>query len=280
MTFSGRDPHRESRRAGDSRSGNQSGNDADRYVMGADGKPLRDRYGRPVTRRDSASAPRRTPRTDGRGSAPFRAVDPRASRQQPEHTRYDLGPHQSGNRGAGSAHNRPQQQMPPVQRQFQGAGNVSGNGRGAAGRAVAPRRSGARRKRGNPVKRFFGCAGWIVIALVISLVVFVFWTDSRLARTDALPASSSSSGSGTNWLLVGSDSRQGLSEEEQAKLGTGGDVGVGRTDTIMLLHIPDSGTAQLVSLPRDSYVNVPGFGQDKVNAAPLLMAVAATCPNR
>ena len=35
----------------------------------------------------------------------------------------------------------------------------------------------------------------------------------------------------------------------------------------MLLHIPRSGTAQLVSIPRDSYVNVPGFGSDKINAA-------------
>lgn len=131
----------------------------------------------------------------------------------------------------------------------------------------SPRQGGARRKRGNPVKRFFGCSGWIVLALVISLVLFVFWTDSRLSRTDALPPGNASSGSGTNWLLVGSDSRQGLSEEDQAELGTGGDVGIGRTDTIMLLHIPRSGTAQLVSIPRDSYVNVPGFGSDKINAA-------------
>ena len=159
----------------------------------------------------------------------------------------------------------------PVQRQFQGAGQVGGSrGRGTRRgtvRGIPPRQGGARRKRGNPVKRFFGCSGWIVLALVISLVLFVFWTDSRLSRTDALPPGNASSGSGTNWLLVGSDSRQGLSEEDQAELGTGGDVGIGRTDTIMLLHIPRSGTAQLVSIPRDSYVNVPGFGSDKINAA-------------
>ena len=299
MTFSGRDPHRESRRAGDRNtsdksSGNQAGHDASRYVIGADGKPLRDRYGRPVMRRDTGDSaqrssnqrtsgnrpPRRTPRTDGRG----------ASRQEPDVTRFDIGPRgtsaraagAAGTYGAGSAQARPRQQMPsenyvsqqqspaqsaPVQRQYQGAGNVGAPGQRAPSRTVTPRRGGTRRKRGNPIKRFFGCAGWIAIALIISLVVFLFWTDSRLARTDALPASGSSSGSGTNWLLVGSDSRQGLSEEDQATLGTGGDVGIGRTDTIMVLHIPDSGTAQLVSIPRDSYVNVPGFGQDKVNAA-------------
>ena len=35
----------------------------------------------------------------------------------------------------------------------------------------------------------------------------------------------------------------------------------------MLLHIPASGPAVLVSLPRDSYVPIPGYGQNKLNAA-------------
>ncbi|MGO1374470.1 MAG: LCP family protein, partial [Corynebacterium casei] len=97
MTFSGRDPHRESRRAGASRSvngpsANQPANDPSRYVLGADGKPLRDRYGRPVMRRESGQRPaqrppRRTPRTDGRqepSAGTFRA--------QPDQTRFDIGP--------------------------------------------------------------------------------------------------------------------------------------------------------------------------------------------
>lgn len=308
MNSSGHDPDRESRRAGDRSS---------RYVIGADGQPLRDRYGRPVMRREGGSPqrpgsqrpasrggaqqPLRTPRTpqpqpqsrQEPSARSFRAVIPSTDRQQPEATRFDIGPHAArttgasagsaaaGTAGANASHRRPRQQMPPegynadnqapVQRQFQGAGQVGGSrGRGTRRgtvRGIPPRQGGARRKRGNPVKRFFGCSGWIVLALVISLVLFVFWTDSRLSRTDALPPGNASSGSGTNWLLVGSDSRQGLSEEDQAELGTGGDVGIGRTDTIMLLHIPRSGTAQLVSIPRDSYVNVPGFGSDKINAA-------------
>ena len=35
----------------------------------------------------------------------------------------------------------------------------------------------------------------------------------------------------------------------------------------MLLHIPSSGPSVLVSLPRDSYVGIPGFGMNKLNAA-------------
>ncbi len=46
MTESGRDPHREARRAGDDSS--------TEFVLGADGRPLKDRYGRPIRRRSSA----------------------------------------------------------------------------------------------------------------------------------------------------------------------------------------------------------------------------------
>ena len=124
-----------------------------------------------------------------------------------------------------------------------------------------------RRKKTNPVKRFFGCVGIFVLFVVVCSLIFALWADTRLTRVDALPDEQVANTSGTNWLLVGSDSRQGLSEEDQQALGTGGDVGEGRTDTIMLLHIPRSGQAQLVSIPRDSYVEVPGFGMDKINAA-------------
>ncbi|MGB8390452.1 LCP family protein, partial [Mycobacterium sp.] len=77
-------------------------------------------------------------------------------------------------------------------------------------------------------------------------------------------------GRGTNWLLVGSDSRQGLTPEQQQDLATGGDIGSGRTDTILFVHVPQlwSGTpTTMVSIPRDSYVPIPGHGKDKINAA-------------
>lgn len=77
-------------------------------------------------------------------------------------------------------------------------------------------------------------------------------------------------GRGTNWLLVGSDSRQGLSPAQQQDLATGGDTGSGRTDTILLVHVPVFGSnipTTVVSIPRDSYVPIPGHGNDKINAA-------------
>ena len=70
---------------------------------------------------------------------------------------------------------------------------------------------------------------------------------------------------GTTYLLVGSDSREGLTKEERKELSTG-NAGGGRTDTIMLLHT-GSGPNLLLSLPRDSIVDIPGHGTTKINAA-------------
>jgi len=98
------------------------------------------------------------------------------------------------------------------------------------------------------------------------------WFDSALHREQALTdyPDRPGSGRGTNWLIVGSDSRQGLTAEQQQDLATGGDVGSGRTDTILLVHVPGFGSntrPTIVSIPRDSYVPIPGQGKDKINAA-------------
>jgi LCP family protein required for cell wall assembly len=70
---------------------------------------------------------------------------------------------------------------------------------------------------------------------------------------------------GHTYLMVGSDSRAGLSKEERKELSTGGAAG-GRTDTIMLLHT-GSGPNLLLSIPRDSIVDIPGHPSGKINAA-------------
>ncbi|AKN15750.2 transcriptional regulatory protein [Mycobacterium haemophilum DSM 44634] len=104
------------------------------------------------------------------------------------------------------------------------------------------------------------------------VVARALWFDTSLHREPILtdyphrPAA----GRGTNWLLVGSDSRQGLTAEQQQDLATGGDIGSGRTDTILLVHLPRLGSSRpvtMVSIPRDSYVPIPGHGHDKINAA-------------
>ncbi|HEX2398407.1 MAG TPA: LCP family protein [Mycobacterium sp.] len=118
--------------------------------------------------------------------------------------------------------------------------------------------------------------GRIVLAFLFVFVVAVVaggvWMDSSLHRIPALAdyPERPATGTGTTWLLVGSDSRQGLTPEQQAELATGGDVGNGRTDTILLVHVPAIGSSTpttMVSIPRDSYVPIPGYGEDKINAA-------------
>jgi LCP family protein required for cell wall assembly len=107
----------------------------------------------------------------------------------------------------------------------------------------------------------------VVVLLVYPLALFaVAWTS--LGRVDAFPASGALADTpGTNYLVVGSDSRADLTRAERARLGTGQAAGQ-RTDTIMLLHVPSgSGPTVLVSVPRDSYVAIPGHGKNKINAA-------------
>ena len=98
------------------------------------------------------------------------------------------------------------------------------------------------------------------------------WVESALHRIAVFsdyggrPAASA----GTNWLLVGSDSRADMTEQQQAELSTGGEVGSGRTDTILLILIPgllSTEPTTMVSIPRDSYVDIPGYGMDKLNSA-------------
>ena len=105
----------------------------------------------------------------------------------------------------------------------------------------------------------------IVLAYLGFYVVLGFHAASSL---DKMPASSNvalADTAGTNWLLVGSDSREGLTKAERKELRTGKDEGSQRTDTLMVIHIDDSGKSTLVSLPRDSYVTIPAhFGLDGI----------------
>jgi LCP family protein required for cell wall assembly len=119
------------------------------------------------------------------------------------------------------------------------------------------------------------------LSLIVLLVVLVLvgypillgltaWTN--LNRVDAIgPAhevAEPAETPGRTYLVVGSDSRADLSKAERKRLGTGS-AGGQRTDTIILLHVPSgSGPTVLISLPRDSYVPIPGrSSKNKINAA-------------
>ena len=112
----------------------------------------------------------------------------------------------------------------------------------------------------------------VLLTTTIASLSIAVWVESNLRRVSVFSAYDGrpGAGAGTNWLLVGSDSRGDLTPEQQAELSTGGDLGDGRTDTILFVHIPAPLSGEpttMVSIPRDSYVDIPGYGSDKINAA-------------
>jgi LCP family protein required for cell wall assembly len=99
--------------------------------------------------------------------------------------------------------------------------------------------------------------------------------ESSVNRTDAIPSSGNTDSQGSqhagtemNLLLVGMDSRTGLTAAQQAELNTGDPDGVLNTDTMLLVHVPaDGSAASFVSFPRDMYVSIPDHGKGKLNSA-------------
>ena len=127
-------------------------------------------------------------------------------------------------------------------------------------------KTGAKRAGVTPgrVARWFG--GFLVV-LLAGLLVLMWLAWSRIDKVAAIPEDHGEAVSeGEVYLLVGSDSREDLSAEERAELGTGSTEGR-RTDTIMFLYVPTDGRPALVSVPRDSVVDIPGRGENRVNAA-------------
>ncbi|MEU1050700.1 LCP family protein [Streptomyces sp. NPDC005897] len=99
----------------------------------------------------------------------------------------------------------------------------------------------------------------VVTALVVTTVGTYFWADSKLNREVDLSKviERPEAGEGTNYLIVGSDSREGMTDEQKKDLHTGSAEGK-RTDSMMILHTGDNGST-LISLPRDSDVEIPSF---------------------
>ncbi|GAA3501837.1 LCP family protein [Streptomyces prasinosporus] len=150
-------------------------------------------------------------------------------------------------------------------------GGGSGRPGGDAGHAPRPAPDWRRRIKWTAIT--------VATVLVVTTVGTYFWADSKLNREVDLSTviDRPEKGEGTNYLIVGSDSRAGMSDEEKKKLHTGSAEGK-RTDSMMILHTGDNGPT-LISLPRDSNVTIPEFkgsesgkvrpamGANKLNAA-------------
>ena len=107
-------------------------------------------------------------------------------------------------------------------------------------------------------------AGLVVLLLIVATAGSYFWVNGKLHRTVALPTFTGQS-AGTNWLIVGSDTRDGLTRTQRDALHLGS-AGANASDSLMLLHMGGPRPV-LISIPRDSYVPIPGHGSNKINAA-------------
>ena len=121
----------------------------------------------------------------------------------------------------------------------------------------------------------------IAVALSIAVVVtsggFNFFSkaaSSAIPRSKALQGAPQSKNGDTNILLIGLDSRRDNEgnpiPKEVSKLLHVGPASIGgyNTNTLILIHIPANGKkAVAVSIPRDNYVNVPGYGMKKIKEA-------------
>lgn len=136
---------------------------------------------------------------------------------------------------------------------------------GAPPRRPQPPRSAPRRKR-----PWYGRAAMALLLVFVLLIVGIWiYLETSINRIDAIEEydAQPAAAEGTNWLIVGSDSRQDLTAAQRRRLHTGSPTSK-LTDTILLAHLPDNDTKPtLVSFPRDLNVEMPGIGWSKINSA-------------
>ncbi|QGF22501.1 LCP family protein [Raineyella fluvialis] len=193
--------------------------------------------GRRDRREDLPPAPPSPPRSALRGGPSPRPSAPAGRPPAPA----DPRPNSLGSRPAGGGPRIP---------------TILGRGRAGRPRSTVPRGRRIRRR-----------VLTVVAVLLVYLLAFPAWAWFGSARVNATPAGQRPGRQpGITLLLTGSDSRVGLTADQTHAIG-GGSSDSGRTDSIMLLHVPVVGAPALVSIPRDSYVAIPGHGKNKINAA-------------
>ncbi len=122
-----------------------------------------------------------------------------------------------------------------------------------------------------------GLPRWLKVTILTLLVVAnlvalgLFWalnTGQNIlsgAATDeeVVAALTAPTGDALTFLVVGSDSREGLEDLEHF-----GDFAGSRGDVVMLVRVdPVNGEARMLSIPRDLWVDIPGEGEGKINSA-------------
>ena len=111
-----------------------------------------------------------------------------------------------------------------------------------------------------------GALSALVLLAAGSAWAVTSWVNGNIARVNAGTAGTSGSGP-LNIVVAGVDVRAGLTPQQQLALHVG-HTASSNSDTLMVVHVSaDHRHVQVVSIPRDSWVNIPGFGMNKINAA-------------
>jgi LCP family protein required for cell wall assembly len=193
-------------------------------------------------------------------------VTPDDANDKPQYKRYRAGPRLPGQRDEGSLG---QSVAPKVQRRLRKPSEEPSK-RGAPRARGGAGKNGAAHpdwfERVTPKRILLYLMGLIAAWLLLSLVLFL--TSAHFERT-SLPENVASvldpAGfpltSANNILVLGSDRRQKNSKEPGAET-----TGFGRSDTIMLIRT-GGGHSTRLSIPRDTIVEIPGHGLEKINAA-------------
>ena len=113
----------------------------------------------------------------------------------------------------------------------------------------------------------------VVFALASSLGLLAATNqqESNVERvTELSDVMADTGGPFVNYLLVGSDTREGAdpNSPDYGGIGAAEETGGRRSDTMMVLHVDNErDVASIMSIPRDLWVNVPGYGENRINTA-------------
>ncbi|WP_236683145.1 LCP family protein [Demequina globuliformis] len=195
----------------------------------------------PKPKRVSTRMPVNRPSVEDEPLAPTRAMPPQSAATPPSAARR----------------NSPPPSYPPRERTQQARHETYGeqpSRQHAYDAAPAPAAAPPRKR-----KKHKCCTAALVIVLILAVIFgwLLIWVQGQIQTVPALSGAANTPGDTT--LIVGSDSRDGWGHNDL----TEGE----RTDTIMVLHAPESGPTSLISIPRDSFVPIPGYGSNKINAA-------------
>ncbi|MFB9388999.1 LCP family protein [Streptomyces coeruleoprunus] len=143
--------------------------------------------------------------------------------------------------------------------QVYGTPQRGGGHGGHGGHGAPPMPSGTPRPAPNWGRRIKIGSITLATVLVVTTVGTYFWADGKVRREVDLSKviERPQEGDCTTYLIVGSDSREGMTAEDKQRLHTGSADGK-RTDSMMILAACSSGNT-MISLPRDSDVEIPTF---------------------